>query len=177
MQDTNGPGYAGAVRRIQSTNTRKEKLNLKVFIQNEAGAFVKHFHNEKTLELTGTARVSRAYPLPYGFILNTTAADGLNVDCFVVTRTPLTTGQIVECDAIGLMEQIEDGKEDHNVLAVIRGENETLDGEARQALIDFVSHVFDHMEGKAIRAGDFLGAEAAVEYIRVHSDSVVIGNK
>jgi inorganic pyrophosphatase len=54
---------------------------MKVFIQNEAGSFIKHAHDEKTLEPRGATRVSRAYPFPYGFILGTTADDGLNVDC------------------------------------------------------------------------------------------------
>ncbi len=106
---------------------------MKVFIQNEAGSFVKNYHDEKTLEYKRAARVSRAYPFPYGFILNTTADDGLNVDCFVLTRTALRTGQIVECDPVGLMEQMEDGKEDHNVLAVIRGEDKPLDRKIKKS--------------------------------------------
>jgi inorganic pyrophosphatase len=57
---------------------------MKVFIQKEAGSFTKNFHDEKTLTFVRTTRVSRAYPLPYGFILNTTGDDGLNVDCFVL---------------------------------------------------------------------------------------------
>ena len=121
---------------------------MKVFIQNEAGSLVKHSHDEKTLELKNTTLVSRAYPFPYGFVLHTTAADGLNVDCFVLTKSCLCTGQIVECDPIGLMEQIEDGKEDHNVLAVIRGEEAVLDEVTRVALVAFVSHVFDHIARK-----------------------------
>ena len=144
--------------------------SMKVFIQNEAGSFVKNFYDEKTLEFTGTARVSRAYPLPYGFILNTTGDDGLNVDCFVLTKTSLHTGQIVECDPVGLMEQIEDGKEDHNVLAVLRGEEERLDSMTKQKLIEFVSHVFDHVAGKTILAGDFRDRGSAMDYIRQHVD-------
>jgi inorganic pyrophosphatase len=144
--------------------------SMKVFIQNEAGSFVKNFYDEKTLEFTGTARVSRAYPLPYGFILNTTGDDGLNVDCFVLTKTSLHTGQIVECDPVGLIEQIEDGKEDHNVLAVLRGEEERLDSMTKQKLIEFVSHVFDHVAGKTILAGDFRDRGSAMDYIRQHVD-------
>jgi len=41
--------------------------SMKVLIQNEAGSFAKNFYDEKTLTFTGTARVSRAYPPPYGF--------------------------------------------------------------------------------------------------------------
>lgn len=151
--------------------------NMKVFIQNEAGSFLKNYHNEKTLQWRRATRVSRAYPLPYGFILNTTADDGLNLDCFVLTKTPLTTGQIVECDPVGLIEQMEDGKEDHNVLAVIRGEEELLDVVTRQVLIEFISHVFDHIPGKMIQAGDFRGKEAALDYVFQHQDSTKVPAK
>jgi inorganic pyrophosphatase len=147
-----------------------EVPKMKVFIQNEAGSFVKNFYDEKTLKFTGAAQVSRAYPLPYGFILNTTGNDGLNVDCFVLTKTSLRTGQIVECDPVGLMEQIEDGKEDHNVLAVIRCEEERLDSKTKQELVEFVSHVFDHIAGKTVLAGNFRGRESATDYIRQHQD-------
>jgi inorganic pyrophosphatase len=111
-----------------------------------------------------------AFLLSYGFILNTTGDDGLNVDCFVLTKTSLHTGQIVECDPVGLMEQIEDGKEDHNVLAVLRGEEERLDSMTKQKLIEFVNHVFDHVAGKTILAGDFRGRGSAMDYIRQHED-------
>lgn len=144
---------------------------MKVFIQNEAGSFVKNSHDEKTLKFTGRARVSRAYPLPYGFILNTTGKDGLNVDCFVLTKASLNTGQIVDCDPVDLMEQIEDGTEDHNVLAVIRGEEVQLDGKTKQELSEFVSHVFDHLAGKTVLAGNFRGRESAIDYVSRHEDS------
>ncbi len=145
---------------------------MKVFIQNEAGSVIKNTHNEKTLELTGMARVSCAYPFAYGFILDTTADDGLNVDCFVLTKTPLRSGQVVECDPVGLMEQMEDGKEDHNVLAGVQGEDERLDDKTQQILIEFVRHVFDHIPDKTIRAGAFRDRLAAVEHVSRHRDIV-----
>jgi inorganic pyrophosphatase len=126
---------------------------MKVFIQNEAGSFVKRSHDEKTLILLGEQRVSRAYPFPYGFVMDTTAEDGDNVDCFVLTQEKLRTGQIVECEPIGLMEQIEDGEIDHNILAALGGKNLDLNTEVKEALIEFVSHVFDHVPGKQIQAG------------------------
>ena len=96
-------------------------MTLRVFIQNEAGSNRKHPHNEKTLEWKGVVEVSRRYPFPYGFVIDTTAADGCNVDCYVITDEPLHTGQVVECEIAGLMEQIEDEQEDHNVLATLPG--------------------------------------------------------
>lgn len=101
---------------------RRAGIPLKVFIQNEAGSDRKHYHDEKSLEWRRSVRVSRAYPYPYGFVVGTTSADGGNVDCFVITSRPLRMGTIVECEAIGLMEQVEDGDVDHNVLAALQDE-------------------------------------------------------
>jgi len=144
---------------------------MKVFIQNEAGSRIKHRHNEKTLEPKGETTVSRPYPLPYGFILNTNAEDGLNVDCFVITKRSLKTGEIVECEPIGLMEQIENDKQDHNVLAFIIGEREELDQQLKRALTDFVIHVFDHVPGNIIVVGEFLDREAALQHMAAHAEA------
>jgi inorganic pyrophosphatase len=142
---------------------------VKVFIENEAGSLVKHLHDEKALQLKGTTRVSRAYPWPYGFVLDTTAEDGDNVDCFILTSRPLRTGEIAECDPIGLMEQVEDGEIDHKILAVLGGERPELDRSKRQVLVDFARHVFDHLPGKRIKVGEFRDADAAVRFLRQHS--------
>jgi inorganic pyrophosphatase len=150
---------------------------MKAFVQNEAGSRVKHSHNEKSLELLGTSQVSRAYPFPYGFILDTTAEDGLNVDCFLLTKNSLSTGQVVECDPIGLMEQFEDGKIDHNVLAVIQGEKGLVTKDVERALTAFVTHVFDHLPGKTIRVGKFRSREDAIQYISSHRDSPAPAHK
>ena len=146
---------------------------MKIFVQNEAGSNLKNYHDEKTLEWKRRVEVSRAYPYPYGFVIGTTGADGCNVDCFVLTPEPIRTGEAVECEVIGLMEQIEDGEADHNVLAVPRGQPFHVSFEVRSRLADFVSHVFEHVEGKQIRVGQFLGAEAAEAYIAHHRDQVV----
>jgi inorganic pyrophosphatase len=143
---------------------------VRVFIQNEAGSFIKHSHDEKTLQLKSEAQVSRAYPFPYGFILETTAADGDNVDCFILTKIELRTGQIIECEPIALMEQFEDGQIDHNVLAVLPGEDPKLTSEVKQTLCEFVSHVFDHIPGKKIQTGEFRDGDATDRHIKQYQD-------
>ncbi len=126
-----------------------------VFVQNEAGSNLKSYHDEKTLEFKFAKTVSRAYPYPYGFIVGTNASDGCNVDCFVITKRPLRTGQTLECEAIALMEQIEDGNVDHNVLAKLPDENMELTTEIQTVLKDFVLNVFGHVAENKSKSGGF----------------------
>ena len=145
-------------------------MPMTVFVQNEAGSNRKHYHNEKTLELQRAVEVSERYPFPYGFVVGTTAEDGCNVDCYIITETPLTTGQLVECEPLGLMEQIEDGQEDHNVLARLAGETATMTADVREKLTSFVQRVLAHVGGKRISVGQFLGPEAAEAHVGAHLD-------
>ena len=112
-----------------------------------------------------------AIRIPNGFIIGTTSADGCNVDCFVLKGQPVRTGQVLECEPVGLMEQIEDGQEDHNVLARIEGEEAALTAAVRDKLAEFVFHVFDHNDGKQIQVGRFLGPREAMEHVSAHLDS------
>lgn len=143
---------------------------MKVFIENEAGSRIKHEHNEKTLEHKGTALVSRAFPWPYGFVLNTTGEDGDNVDCFVLTQRTLRTGEIVNCEPIGLVEQIEDGEVDHKIFARLPDEAAGLDDAAVEKFKAFALHVFEHISGKTMKIGSCCDRQTAVEYISRHSD-------
>lgn len=149
---------------------------MKVFIENEADSNKKNLYNEKTLEHKKTVTVSRKYPYPYGFILDTTSGDGDNVDVFIITDKQLKSGQIVECEPIGLMEQIEKswnksekdtGEIDHNVLMALKdSEHITVSDNTKKLLTDFVLHVFDHIQPNKNRAGDFLNKESALKYIQ-----------
>jgi len=149
-------------------------MDMKVFIENEVGSNQKNLYNEKTLEYKKTVTVSRNYPYPYGFILNTTSGDGDNLDCFIITESKLEVGKVYECEPIGLMEQVESSwspdkgdkmEEDHNVLACLKEEQFEITKNVKNKLTDFVSHVFDHIEGKVVKAGSFLGREAAEQEI------------
>ena len=139
---------------------------MRVFVQNEAGSDQKHVHNEKTLEYKGTRRVSRPYPYPYGFILNTTSGDCDNLDCFVITEQELKSGDIVDCEPVGIMEVLHNGKKDHKVLAILNGEKAQIDSEVKQKLSDFVNHIFDYMKEEVIVVGKFLGQEGAIANIQ-----------
>jgi inorganic pyrophosphatase len=145
---------------------------IQVFIQNEAGSNRKNYHNERTLEYLESKVVSESYPFPYGFVVGTAAADGCCVDCFVITVRRLRSGDLLDCEPIGTMEQIEDGLPDHNILARPAGEESEVTEQIEAALVEFVSHVFDHIDGKHIRAGKFLGQGAALAHIQASLGAV-----
>jgi|SRR5215471_9012554 len=138
---------------------------MKVLIENETGSLIKHLYDERTFKLMSTRRVQRAYPFPYGFIIGTESGDGMCLDCFLLTRDAIDSGEIVEAEPIGMFEQIEDGKEDHNILAVPAGERFELTSEVQDALRDFVMNVFSDVPGKSMTVGRFLGKEEALSLI------------
>ena len=138
---------------------------MKVFIENESGTDRKNLYNEKTLEYEKTVTVSRKYPFPYGFVLRTTSGDDGSLDCFIITNKKLKPGDVVECEPIGIMEQVENNKEDHNILAKLIDEETLISEKVKQDLSEFVLHVFDHLNGKVVKVGRFLGKEEAEEYI------------
>jgi inorganic pyrophosphatase len=138
---------------------------LRVLIENEAGSRRKNTYDEHTLAWLKAEDVSAPYPFPYGFIIGTRAGDSDAADCFVLTTRKLAAGTIVECEAAGLLEQVEDSETDHKVLAVLRGETFALT-EAETALRDFASRVFAHIPGKQMSIGRLLDSHAAAAYIR-----------
>jgi inorganic pyrophosphatase len=139
---------------------------MKVLIENEAGSPIKHLYDERTFELKSTRIVRRAYPFPYGFIIGTRSGDGMCLDCFLLTESVVPSGAILEVEPIGMFEQIEDGREDHNILAVRGGEFFEVTGEVQDRLKDFVLNVFGDVPGKRMTVGRFLGQEAALALIR-----------
>jgi inorganic pyrophosphatase len=150
-------------------------MKLKVFVQNEAGSNQKNIYNEKTLEYIRTETVTGVYPYPYGFILGTTSGDEDNLDCYVITEKHLKTGQIVDCEPIGIMEQTEDNEVDNNIIAVlsdeIEDEKNIVDDKLKSRLTDFTMHAFDHIKGKKMTVGRFLGKEDAISHIQECLDS------
>lgn len=139
---------------------------IKVFIQVEAGSCDKNFYNEKTLEYKRTGRGSHPYPYPYGFILDTSAADGDNVDCYLITNESLKPGMIVECEPIGLLEQHEDEEVDHKVLAAMSGQKVEVSQALLQELQSFIYAIFAEYPEMHVSVGPILPREAALHHIQ-----------
>ncbi len=144
---------------------------MRVFIENEAGSRAKNIYDDRSLVYQRTVEVSRAYPFPYGFVIGTRSGDGDCVDCFVLTGKALASGSTVECDVVGLLEQVEDGEIDHKVLAVPAGQTAPLDDALAATLRDFVRGVFAHVPGKRMEIGRLLGRAEAEAFLRTSADT------
>ena len=144
---------------------------IKVLIQAESGSRDKIRYDEKTLISIGTGRVSRAYPYSYGFVVATTAADGDNVDCYVIGNDQPTSATIVECEPVGLLEQVETGVPDHKVLAVIAGQEAVVPDGVLEVLQDFIYGVFSDFPDESVSVGPIRTRDAALRYIRESQDS------
>ncbi|MFP4564720.1 MAG: inorganic diphosphatase, partial [Spirochaetia bacterium] len=92
---------------------------IQVFIEAEAGSPDKNVYDEHTFEHLGVKRACREFPYPYGFIPGTVTDDGEAVDCYIITRTPLTAGTLVDCEPAGLLELFEGDETDHKAIAVL----------------------------------------------------------
>lgn len=139
---------------------------MQVFIENQAGSRRKNIYDERTLRHLRTIDVSASYPYPYGFVIGTISGDDDAVDCFVLTSEPLIAGTTLECDPIGLLEQVEDGEVDHKILAVPSGGSAAIDDAVVTALKEFISGVFSHVPDKRMEIGRLLDRDAAENYLR-----------
>jgi inorganic pyrophosphatase len=137
---------------------------MRVLIENEAGSTIKNTFDERTLAFVRRTEVSLPYPYPYGFAIGTRSGDGDAVDCFVLTDRALASGSVVECEPVGLLEQIEDGAIDHKVLAAL-ARAPVPAGDVLPRLRAFAAGVFSHVPGKVMTIGRLLDRQAALDYL------------
>ena len=139
--------------------------SVRVFIENLAGSDLKHHHDEERFVVTQVERVGAPFPFPYGFVPGTLAPDGDAVDCFVVTGRPLRTGDLVDAEVVGLMEQTDGGGANHNIVAVLPGDPLPDLSAVRAVLASFITEVFRGLPGRESTAGRLLPVAAAMAYL------------
>jgi inorganic pyrophosphatase len=137
---------------------------IQVLVQVSGGSTDRRIYNEQTLEYKETRRGHDPYPYPYGFILGTRAEDGASVDCYVITHDDLPAGSIVECEAIGMLEQLEGEEVDHKVLAALPGQEVELNSAAEELRI-FIQRIFADAPEMHVTVGNVLSREHALRHI------------
>jgi inorganic pyrophosphatase len=139
---------------------------IKVCIQVAAGSRERRTYNEKTLQYKETRLSSLPYPYAYGFILDTDADDGDNLDCYLITRQKFPSGTIVTCQPIGLLEQYEGDEVDYKILATLPGEAVQVSQELYTELEAFICAIFSDAPEGYLRLGPILPLQAALDHIQ-----------
>jgi inorganic pyrophosphatase len=123
--------------------------------------------------------VPMQYPCHYGYLPETLAGDGDELDILVLTPSPLQTGVTIRCRPIGVLNMTDEKGEDAKILAV-PGDKLTRDYQsiqtiedlqARQpSLLNALRHFFEHYkdldDGKWVEVQEGWGSpQAARELI------------
>lgn len=138
---------------------------MKVFIEQPGEKNLKNVFDKATGKFLKAVHIDLTYPYPYGYIRDTLAADGGELDCYVITDKKFKTGSIIECEPIGVVEWFEDGEEDHKILAVLGGDKNEVTEEVRRKITEFAEHFFDDKPDKECHQGEFLDKVAAQDLL------------
>ncbi len=140
-----------------------------VFIEVSKGSDRKSKYDENTFEFIKSVEMLRPYPYPYGFIIGTKGDDEEAVDAFIITEKRLKPGSKVQCEPVGILEMFEGDEHDHKVLAVLPGENVSLDNGVHEKLKDFIYTIFTRFPEIQVRVGEILPKEAALGHLEKNS--------
>ncbi|MEM0139121.1 MAG: inorganic diphosphatase [Ferroplasma sp.] len=118
---------------------------------------------------------SMVYPTNYGFVLNTKAKDEDPLDVLVISSTPIPSGVIVKCRAVGIAEMSDEEGSDNKVLAVPVDKVDPASPEIQdindvpEYLKDKIKHYFMHYKelekGKFMTFHDFKNKKEAISQI------------
>lgn len=139
---------------------------MKVFIEQTCEPNKKNVFDKQTGEYQKTVDFHLTYPYAYGYILNTLASDGDELDCYVITDQKFAHSKMIECEPIGMVEYFEDGQADHKIFVVPKGEEGVVTEEVKKKLLEFDARYFEGQPNKNTNVGDFLGKEAAEAEIK-----------
>lgn len=115
------------------------------------------------------------YPANYGYIPRTLSDDGDPVDVLVVTPVPLTSGVVIRCRPVGMLEMTDEAGVDAKILAVpvdkVTPHYRHIQSpdDISQHLLKAITHFFEHYKdleaGKWVKVNGWLGADAAKKEI------------
>lgn len=145
---------------------------MKVFVEQTCEPNKKNVFDKKTGHYNKTVDFHLTYPYPYGYILDTLASDGDELDCYIITDQKLEHSSIIECEPIGMVEYFEEGKEDHKIFMEPAGEKGEVTDEVRRKLLEFDARYFEGQPHKNTQVGDFLSKKDALVEIEKSRQSV-----
>ena len=138
---------------------------MRVFIEQSGEKNKKNIFDKETSEFIRTIDFHVTYPYAYGYILDTLASDGDELDCYVITDKKLESCSVIECEPIGMVEYFEDDQPDHKILVSLKDESAEVSDEVKTKLLDFNARYYEDQSDQNARVGNFLGKEEAIKEI------------
>lgn len=138
---------------------------IKIFVEQTTRPNEKNVFDKKTGKFLNTVHDPLTYPYPYGYILDTKAPDGENLDCYIISDREFNVGDVVECNPIAMAEWFEDGEADHKILAVPLGEEQEMNDEIRDRIENFANDFMAIRSDKKYNSGEYYGKNEAESLI------------
>ena len=150
-------------------------MKVKMYVEIPKGSSDKYEYNSitKRLELDRVLLVAMHYPEKYGFVPETLAPDGDELDFICLTEKTGGSGNDIEARIIGVLRMIDNGEQDDKLLVVDNNEPEL---NYIQSLEDVpekrtrkIAHFFAHykdLENKKVEVGEFEGKEQAEKLLK-----------
>jgi inorganic pyrophosphatase len=116
---------------------------------------------------------STQYPIEYGFVPNSLAADGDPADIMALTGEPTFTGCIIEVRILGILKMIDGGEEDYKILSVpVRDPHYSHIKTLKDVPVDRLNEiehfftVYKQLEKKKVKVNGWLGRKEALKYLK-----------
>ena len=142
-----------------------------VYIEIERGSNHKYEYNHETrqLELDRVLPEPYVYPYAYGFVPNTLAEDGDELDVLVISNTHIARDTTINCQVVGLLEMVDEKGRDEKLIAVPVAEY--VDGviedvhDLPRSTLETIRHFFANYkvaeEGRWSEVGEYRGRRNA----------------
>lgn len=134
---------------------------IKVFIEQTTKPNEKNVFDKKTGKFLNATYSQLTYPYPYGYILDTKAPDGDELDCYIISDKDFNVGDIVECNPIGMTEWFENGEADHKILAVLMDDSREINNEVKNKIEYFANQFMANRSDKEYESGEYYGKDKA----------------
>ena len=131
------------------------------------GSFIKYEIDAKTKELVCDRILTHAFPYNYGYIPNTKAPDGDELDIMVIIPYKLYPHTHIKCKIIGYLEMTDEKGQDEKILAVPLGSSITnfthLDSGVLYKIKEFFTHYKDNEADRWSQVGEFKDFAEAIK--------------
>lgn len=149
-----------------------EENLVKVYIEIEQFSNVKYEYNKKLQELEVDRILDQpyVYPYAYGYIPNTLADDGDDLDVLILTNLPLKNDAFYSAYIVGALQMEDEKGQDEKVLCVLKGDYqkntkdiENITPEVKENISSFFANYKNTTPNKWSKVGGFINKSEAVK--------------